>query len=625
MPNIKAQSPQATFRRAVLIAIAIVLVHRLLMLITADNQPVRININDTFFVVLSLGVAMGMFYVARNSEDTRNIRIAWSLFGLALLLAVLGAFIAVITDNPVIVTTSPSSADVFYLAFYVVFGAGLILMAGTNTVEDRLKMLLDIGIVMLAVFLVFWLVLIVPILKNYEPEPLTIAVAVAYPLGDGVLILAALWVLFGRQGNIQSTPLLLLTLAGIGQVVNDVIYLSQTIAQTYVPGGWFDTLPIFNFSVLIVVIAYQLTHQPPYTTNGKPQAKGATRQFEWTIFIPPAGILVAYILFYWASGNVYPMSQQMLAWIVGITIGLSLIREFLELRDNKQLTKKLQQELTERQAAEQAVRELNTELEQRVQDRTAALTKEVAERKQAQSDRERLITELKAKNVELEQFSYTVSHDLRAPLITIRGFLGLVEKDAVAGNIERVRGDMARIIAATEKMERLLTELLELSRIGRMMNPPQAVPFDEIAREAVELVRGRITERSIAIEIAPGLPVVYGDRTRLVQVMQNLIDNSTKFMGDQMKPRIEIGLAKYAEDGKPILFVRDNGIGISAQNQGKIFGLFNQISPGTEGTGVGLALVKRIIEVHGGEIWVESQGSGQGTTFSFSLPLAQST
>jgi signal transduction histidine kinase len=158
-----------------------------------------------------------------------------------------------------------------------------------------------------------------------------------------------------------------------------------------------------------------------------------------------------------------------------------------------------------------------------------------------------------------------------------------------------------------------------------MMNPPQAVPFDEIAREAVELVRGRITERSIAIEIAPGLPVVYGDRTRLVQVMQNLIDNSTKFMGDQMKPRIEIGLAKYAEDGKPILFVRDNGIGISAQNQGKIFGLFNQISPGTEGTGVGLALVKRIIEVHGGEIWVESQGSGQGTTFSFSLPLAQST
>jgi signal transduction histidine kinase len=249
-----------------------------------------------------------------------------------------------------------------------------------------------------------------------------------------------------------------------------------------------------------------------------------------------------------------------------------------------------------------------------------AAQQELADRTRIQQEREKLIVELEAKNAELTQFTYTVSHDLKSPLVTIRGFLGFVEKDALAGNIERVRADMARIIEATDKMQRLLAELLELSRIGRMMNPAQAVPFEALAREAVELVHGRIQARGVQVEIAPDLPTVQGDRVRLVEVVQNLVDNACKFMGEQAAPRVEIGQRGTDEQGRPVLFVRDNGIGIAPEYHERVFGLFDKLDAQTEGTGVGLALVRRIVEVHGGKVWVESEGAGQGAMFCFTLP-----
>jgi signal transduction histidine kinase len=236
------------------------------------------------------------------------------------------------------------------------------------------------------------------------------------------------------------------------------------------------------------------------------------------------------------------------------------------------------------------------------------------------SARKKLILELENKNAELERFTYTVSHDLKSPLFTIRGFLGYLEQDALSGNRERLRGDVQRITDATDKMQRLLNELLELTRVGRIKNDSRNIPFEELAREAVELVQGRIMERGIAVHIDANLPTVYGDRPRLVEVLQNLIDNAAKFMGDQQEPRIEIG-QKGAEDGKPIFYVRDNGIGIAPEHFDRVFGLFNKLDPKTDGTGIGLALVKRIIEVHGGRIWVQSE-AGKGSTFLFTLPLS---
>jgi len=232
--------------------------------------------------------------------------------------------------------------------------------------------------------------------------------------------------------------------------------------------------------------------------------------------------------------------------------------------------------------------------------------------------RQSLISELESKNAELERFTYTVSHDLKSPLFTIRGFLGYLEQDAQTGNLERLHSDIERIIAATDKMHQLLNDLLELSRIGRAINEPQKIPFHELVQEAFSLVQGRITERGITVHIDENLPLVFGDRPRLIEVLQNLIDNAAKFMGSQPQPRIEIGCAGE-EDGKPVFYVRDNGIGIAPEHHERIFGLFNKLESGGEGTGIGLALVKRIIEIHGGRIWVQSE-AGKGATFLFTLP-----
>ncbi len=241
----------------------------------------------------------------------------------------------------------------------------------------------------------------------------------------------------------------------------------------------------------------------------------------------------------------------------------------------------------------------------------------VAELQKELAMREDLIDELSAKNAELERFTYTVSHDLKSPLVTINGFLGYLEEDIASGNMERFKVDIKRIQDAVNKMHVLLNELLELSRIGRLMNPPEEVAFAEIVREALENVEGQLQNRGIAFTLQPDLPTVYGDRQRLVEVLQNLLDNATKFMGEQSDPRIEIGQSGD-ENGKPVFFVRDNGIGIAPEHHERIFSLFDKLNPRTEGTGIGLAIVKRIIEVHGGRIWVESE-AGMGSTFYFTL------
>ena len=249
---------------------------------------------------------------------------------------------------------------------------------------------------------------------------------------------------------------------------------------------------------------------------------------------------------------------------------------------------------------------------------TIAQGQDVTDLRKVTLEREGLIEELERKNAELERFSYTVSHDLKSPLITIKGFLGFLEEDAKAGNREQMETDIARIQHAADIMQNLLGDLLQLSSIGRIVNSPTRISFRDLVRETVELAGAEIRKKEVDLEIAPDLPDVYGDRARLLEVMQNLVENAVKFMGSQAEPKVEIGV-RY-DHATPVFFVRDNGIGIDPKYHQKIFGLFEKLDKNTEGTGVGLALVKRIIDHHGGRIWVESEGAGKGSTFWFTLP-----
>ena len=245
---------------------------------------------------------------------------------------------------------------------------------------------------------------------------------------------------------------------------------------------------------------------------------------------------------------------------------------------------------------------------------------DVSVRRQIEREREALIDELESKNAELERFAYTVSHDLKSPLVTIKGFLGLLERDALHGHTTRLMKDVEQIKTAADKMQRLLHDVLELSRIGHQTNPSEAVSLTDLAHEAASLVTGQIDKHRVSVTIAPDMPVVLGDRIRLLEVVQNLMDNAVKFMGDQPEPHIEVGAQR--DDGQVVCYVRDNGIGIDPMYLEKVFGLFERLDSGSEGTGIGLALIKRIVEVHGGRIWVESEGEGCGSTFFFTLPVA---
>jgi len=226
--------------------------------------------------------------------------------------------------------------------------------------------------------------------------------------------------------------------------------------------------------------------------------------------------------------------------------------------------------------------------------------------------------ELQGQNAELERFNYTVSHDLKAPLVTIKGFLGLLQKDINAQDQEAIERDAGQIGDAADKMGQLLEELLELSRIGRQINAPENLDLNQLVQEALARVAIQIEEQNVEVRVAPDMPTVFGDPGRLLEVFQNLIDNSIKFMGSQQAPRIEIGA--HRDNGEVHCYVRDNGIGIASEYRGRVFELFERLDTRVEGTGVGLALIKRIIEVHGGRIWVESEGEGRGASFCFTLP-----
>jgi PAS domain S-box-containing protein len=254
-------------------------------------------------------------------------------------------------------------------------------------------------------------------------------------------------------------------------------------------------------------------------------------------------------------------------------------------------------DITDRKRAEMVLQKAHDELEIRVLERTR---------------------ELEAKNAEMERFAYTVSHDLRSPLVTIQGFLGFLQEDVRDRDGEKIDADIEMISDAVEKMDYLLQDTLRLSRIGRVANPPEDVPFEDIVGDALGSISEMARSRGVEISLAEEWPIVHVDRLRIGETLVNLIENGIRYSADQPRPRVEVGWRK--DDEETVFFVRDNGIGIDPGQQEKVFELFYKADPEGEGTGAGLAIVKRIIEVHGGRIWVESE-EGEGSTFCFTLPM----
>jgi signal transduction histidine kinase len=231
-----------------------------------------------------------------------------------------------------------------------------------------------------------------------------------------------------------------------------------------------------------------------------------------------------------------------------------------------------------------------------------------------------LLSQLAAKNMEIESFVYLATHDLKTPIVTIDGFIGALKEDFGDAFSEDGKKYLRYISDAARKMEFLINDLLDLSRIQRPTGKKTEFPFARLVEDALKALQPQIKARGIAVNIQEDLPVIYGERRRLGQVMDNLLTNAIKYIGkENPSPRIDVGVEE--QDGQKAFFVRDNGIGIEERNFDKIFQIFQRLPSAKqigEGTGVGLTIVERIIELHEGKIWLTSE-TGKGSTFFFSL------
>jgi len=259
-------------------------------------------------------------------------------------------------------------------------------------------------------------------------------------------------------------------------------------------------------------------------------------------------------------------------------------------------------EMRQRAKAEEEIRELNADLERKVAERTA----ELAERAK----------DLERSNMELQQFAYVASHDLQEPLRTIASFTQLLAKRYADQLDDKAREFIGFAVDGSKRMQTLINDLLSFSRVGTLGKAPVPVECEKTLDTVLRSLKRAIEESGAVIKRDP-LPTVLADDVQLGQLLQNLVGNAIKFRGNRA-PQIHIGAERCGEDWK--IFVRDNGIGIAPEHNERIFVIFQRLHTKTQyaGTGIGLAVCKKIAERHGGRIWVEPTPGG-GSTFCFTI------